>query len=107
VKCLHFSRSENMGASVTGGAASSQVSPVRAPQALSRSERRLDGSSGAVGTPAKAGDALAASTPRNLRRRGAATVAIALGRLADATGSELVRRLGWDVAPVDAEGVPC
>ncbi len=48
----------------SGGAASSQVSPVRAPQALSRSERRLDGSSGAGATPAKAGDVLAAITPR-------------------------------------------
>lgn len=60
VKCLHFSRSENMGAVFTGAGVSSQVSPVRAPKALSRSGRRLDGSNGSGGTPAKAGDELAA-----------------------------------------------
>lgn len=103
----HCLRMQTTGAAVTGGVASSQVSPVRAPQALSRSERRLDGSSGAGGTPADAGDALAASTPPNSLPRGAAALARALGHLAGAMGSEVVRCASWDVAPVDAEGVPC
>lgn len=107
VKAERFSRSENSGAAVSGVGASSQVSPDRAPQALSRSERRLDGSSGAELPPAQAGDALAASTPRNFRPQTARAVAIRLGDLACGTGSELVRRASWDAAPLDVEGVPC
>lgn len=92
---------------VSGGGASSQVSPVRAPEALSRSERRLDGSSGTVATPAKAGDALPASAPGDFVMEGARSRTFALGEMAWLMRSEVLRRLSWDVAPVDAEGVPC
>jgi hypothetical protein len=102
-----FCGTQNTSAAVSGDVASSQVSPVRAPQALSRSERRLDGSSGVVATPAKAGDALAASSPCNFRPQGARAIALGLSELASRTGSELLRRSSWDAAPVDAAGVPC
>jgi hypothetical protein len=89
----------------SGDVASSQVSPVRA--AEQPRSGRLDGSSGVGATAAKAADPLAARSPCDVLRPGASSVPIALGYLAEATSSELVRRSSWDAAPLDAEGVPC
>jgi hypothetical protein len=75
-----------------GDVASSQVSPVRAAQ--QPRSGRLDGSSGVVDTPAKAGDALAASAPCD-------------SLLPWSDLQELRRQASWDLGEYDDEGVPC
>lgn len=58
-------------------------------------------------SPAKAGDALAASAPCNFVESGGRLLAVALGDVAARTGSEQLRCASWDAAPVDSDGVPC